>query len=34
MDRMGSVEFTYWQAFYELQERDEKKALEDAKRNG
>jgi len=34
MDRMSNTEFTYWLAFYELQARDEKKALEDAKRSG
>jgi hypothetical protein len=29
---MGQQEFIDWQAFYELEQRDEKKAIEEAKR--
>lgn len=32
MSRMGSAEFQDWIAFYELQQEDEARALEDAKR--
>ena len=32
MTRMGAQEFIDWIAFYELQQEDEKRALEEAKR--
>ena len=30
MEEMGASEFTYWMAFYQLEERDTKKAIEEA----
>jgi hypothetical protein len=33
MERMGSSELTDWMAFYEQQDRDEKKAIEKAKKD-
>jgi hypothetical protein len=31
MERMGEQELTDWMAFYQLEQEDEKKAVEDAK---